>query len=122
MRLSLAHLGQLTWCVAFVSVCAIVVQSATMLLPPRPATSSSLMTASSPARPPASVMRVTDGPGVGQLTVQMDQPFSDARIGQISDRLGIDVIGAYPAFGTYLLKVPTISVDTTGNNTATVFF
>src|SRR6266571_999429 len=121
MRPTLAQLGPLIWCVAVLSAGAIVLQSATQLLPPLRAASSSLLTAP-PARPQANVVRVTEGPGVGQLTVQMDQPFSDARISQISDRLGTDVVAAFPTFGTYFLRVPAISVEATGPNTASVYF
>src|ERR1041384_4167987 len=122
MKPALATAGSVMWTVAVLAVAAIALQSVTQLVMPLRQASSALLSSAAPARPPAGVVRVTEGPAAGQLTVQMDQPFSDSRITQISERLGTDVIGAFPAFGTYLLKVPEISVDATSPNTASVSF
>src|ERR1051326_3513009 len=122
MKPALAAAGPLMWTVAVLAAAAIALQSVTQLVPQLRQASSSLLPPAAPARPPAGVVRVTEGPAEGQLTVQMDRPFSDSRINQISEKLGTDVIGAFPAFGTYLLKVPAISVDATSANTASVSF
>src|SRR5262249_60401498 len=54
-------------------------------------------------QPAAAVARLTEGPGPGQVTVQMDRPFSDARVEQLSDALGTEAGASFPSFGTSLL-------------------
>ena len=91
------------------------------MVPPTPAQTASVF-APTQITAPAAIVRMTDGPGAGQLTIQMDRPFSDVRVSQISDRIGTDIVASFPAFGTYILLRPEISVDLTGPDTANIYF
>ena len=70
----------------------------------------------------ASIVAYREGPGAGQLTLQMSRPFSDGRASEISSQLGTDVVTAFPAFGTYVLALPRIQVTVVDEKSAEVFF
>ncbi|PYO90154.1 MAG: hypothetical protein DMD58_07525, partial [Gemmatimonadetes bacterium] len=121
IKAALAGIGSVTWSVAAFSAATIAVQAAIQPVPmdttAGAAASASQVTATSPA-----IVRLTDGPGAGQLTIQLDRPFADARIEQISNQLGTEIIGSFPSFGTYVVQRPSISVEVTGPNSAAIQF
>src|SRR5438094_655881 len=117
----LGGLGSLTWTVAVVSAVTIAVGSAAQMVP-FTASTPAVSAPTQPERAPAAIVRLADGPGAGLLTIQMSNPFSDLRVNEISDRIGTDVVASFPAFGTYILKRPEISVEVTGRDTASIYF
>src|SRR5438105_10340039 len=122
MNALLMRLGSLTWCVAVVSAVTIAVGSAAQMVPFTTASTPAVSAPTHPERAPAAIVRLADGPGAGLLTIQMSNPFSDLRVNEISDRIGTDGVASCPAFGTYILKRPEISVDVTGRDTASIYF
>jgi hypothetical protein len=109
-----------TWFAAVGSVAAMVAGSIGQPMPIPPSNPIANEGAAIPQEP--GVLGVAPGPGAGQLTLRMTSPFADQQVQKITERLGIDIIASYPAFGTYLLRVPEISVDITGNDTANIYF
>src|SRR2546430_9431101 len=122
MNALLMRLGSLTWCVAVVSAVTIAVGSAAQMVPFTTASTPAVSAPTHPERAPAAIVRLADGPGAGLLTIQMSNPFSDLRVNEISDRIGTDVIASFPAFGTYILKRPEISVEDTGRDAPSIYF
>ncbi len=121
MKSALAGVGSLTWTVAVISAVCIGVGSAAQMVPFVPA-STPVVSAPAQRAAPAAIVRLADGPGTGLMTIQMSSPFSDVRVSEIGDRIGADVVASFPAFGTYVLKRPEISVDVTGADTASISF
>src|SRR5215472_207095 len=72
--------------------------------------------------PAPSIRSIQDGPGVGQVTIQMNRPFTDLTVDQLANRLGTDVVNSVPSFGIYQLALPRIQITISNSYSGTVFF
>src|SRR6266508_4303395 len=108
-----------TWLVAFGSTVAIIVGAVgqPLPIPTQPSTSHNLVL---PRQ--AGVLSATQGPGKDQIILRMSSPFVNEQVQGIADRFGLDLVTSYPAFGTYVLNLPQITVDVKSNQAATVYF
>src|SRR5713226_897288 len=73
--------------------------------------------------PDSQVLSVTEGRDSSEIKLILAAPFTEAQAERIAERLGVDVVASYPAFGTYLLRAPQILVDPgPGSDGATLYF
>jgi hypothetical protein len=119
--------GILGWLAAVGTAGSMLVQPLAGLLPGwagnPPAPSSSFRTSSlTPNLPPAAIRQLVDGPSPGQVTLIMDRPFADARVNQVSEQLGTDVVASFPALGHYVLALPRIEISMINADSGIVYF
>src|SRR5689334_13639345 len=84
----LAKVGSLTWSVAVLSAAVIGVESAVAAVPLNNNTAPATSIAPAQTRGTPQIIRIADGPGANQITIQMDRPFADYHAQMIGQRVG----------------------------------
>src|SRR5215467_10731760 len=116
-----------TWLIAIASTIALVTQVVGQSWPfsPDAAGGASRSIAGDVARavpPPASILRLIEEPDGSRITVKMSRPFTDEQVASMAAQVGMDVLSSFTAFGLYTLSAPSVTVERTGRDGATVFF